>query len=865
MMLSLLLASAVPFAPPLEFILDRTASIRVSEEGENIATFGFGMFRTGWQYTGTQSADNGQGNPTTARAVWSGGEATVVGGVTELADGLRFQIQATTNANVGLESAHLYGNFPTPKWAGSIANVDGTNFPIPLNFAGTTFLRGGNGRSVKFSKGDLEVTIEGDASRPSVLQDSRQWSPHVEWRFNAVGGTWNANTTRTYTVTLKTNRPYTFSVQQPYTITAGPDWAELPFPLDVTPGSALDWSSTDYKRAGSEGWLESRNGHFYFPNNPQPQRFYGVNLAFSAMFLSKKDAEKLATRLARMGYNAVRLHHFDSELTGWSGGTTSTGIFPDKLDQLNYLVAMLKKRGIYISLDLYTIRQIRNNEVLSGATGGDEFKALQLVNQTARNNWLAFSTNLLNSLNPYTGLRWKDDPAIAWIVPVNENNMGSATRSLSATSRALFDSAWQNAGNTGSWNYQTDAGARFGANLHANAYAWMKTELRNLGVKALLSDVNGWHDQSVLVGHRSNLDYVDNHFYWDHPNFLENAWSIPSRGWDNGGMATKVLGSGLQSVALSRVYGKPFTLSEFNFAAPNRFRAEGGLLLGSIAARQDWDAAFRFAWSHNSARIQNTSRFDYFDMQADPIGLASERAIIALFLRRDLDSASDEGVLRIDPNGSGVAGGYNALMRRQILSRKLYSSTTTGGDGNLTDPTAPQPVQVDTETGTLTVNTPRTQGIFAPVGSNVTAGGLSALLSGHRGALWVTSVDRKPIPTSNRILLTFLTDVQNTNIRYSGPDRDVIESWGITPHLVRVGSAAVTLAVQNPARYTVYRLDMAGNRIAEIPVTRTTTTLSFNVTNSGPSGQTLYHEISGGSILPIRRGPTGMRTIFPQQ
>ena len=44
-------------------------------------------------------------------------------------------------------------------------------------------------------------------------------------------------------------------------------------------------------------------------------RFYGVNLCFSAHYITHEQADRLAERLARLGYNAVRLHHYEGELT----------------------------------------------------------------------------------------------------------------------------------------------------------------------------------------------------------------------------------------------------------------------------------------------------------------------------------------------------------------------------------------------------------------------------------------------------------------------------------------------------------------------------------------------------------------------
>jgi hypothetical protein len=52
----------------------------------------------------------------------------------------------------------------------------------------------------------------------------------------------------------------------------------------------------------------------------------------------------------------------------------------------------------------------------------DEFKAALLVSDRAMDNWKAFSRVLLSHVNPYTGVAYKDEPALAWLCVVNEPN-----------------------------------------------------------------------------------------------------------------------------------------------------------------------------------------------------------------------------------------------------------------------------------------------------------------------------------------------------------------------------------------------------------------------------------------------------------
>jgi len=158
----------------------------------------------------------------------------------------------------------------------------------------------------------------------------------------------------------------------PVTITAGADWIPLRAELEIEPGSALDFSGMGFSDApaGKHGRVIARpDGQFAFEDSPRlPRRFYGVNLCFSAQYLTHEQADQLAQRLARLGYNAIRIHHYERELT--QGQRDSITLNPQKLDQLDYLLAAFIRRGIYITTDLFVSRGVRYAR--SGATATEK-------------------------------------------------------------------------------------------------------------------------------------------------------------------------------------------------------------------------------------------------------------------------------------------------------------------------------------------------------------------------------------------------------------------------------------------------------------------------------------------------------------
>jgi hypothetical protein len=138
--------------------------------------------------------------------------------------------------------------------------------------------------------------------------------------------------------------------------------------------------------AGKWGRMKARDGHFEFEQRPgQPVRFYGTNLCDKANFQEKASCERLAAQFSRMGYNSVRLHHYDRHLPR-PGQPISAGFDPEKLDQFDYLFHCLKQQGLYVTIDLYTVRKALKGEIaeVNRDVSLGEFKALAAISPSAR-------------------------------------------------------------------------------------------------------------------------------------------------------------------------------------------------------------------------------------------------------------------------------------------------------------------------------------------------------------------------------------------------------------------------------------------------------------------------------------------------
>ena len=124
------------------------------------------------------------------------------------------------------------------------------------------------------------------------------------------------------------------------------------------------------------------------------------------------------------------------------------------------------------------------------------------------------------------------------------------------------------------------------------------------------------------------------HAYWQHPDFAA-GWSQLRFHIDNTTQVAAPDGGALGSLAVYRVGGKPFTVSEYNVPAPNDYASEALPMYASIAAAQDWDAIYAYTYLDFSARWDADHLLGFFDLAGNPAAL-SFLPVAALTFRQGL-------------------------------------------------------------------------------------------------------------------------------------------------------------------------------------------------------------------------------------
>lgn len=681
---------------------------------------------------------------------------------------------------------------------------------------------------------------------------------------------------------------------------ANSEWIPVKGKRRIRKDSILDFSFLLDAPAGKYGFAQNRNGNIVFEKRPgTPARFYGANVCFSANYMDHALSDRLADEFAAIGYNLIRLHHFDRDTCDRSGGT-STRMKAEFKDRMDYLIAVCKKRGIYVTLDLFINRHMEKDEIKEfpgKQINRTQFKGLVFVSDDAMRNWQEYAKNLLSSVNPYTGLAWKEDPAIINLDLINENAI--YWTSLVEGTKEVFEpkfEAWlKRNGYKPTFLERSRLWTRFLMEVYPAGYAKMRDFLRSIGVRQMLADQNhGTNIVTMLL--REPYDLIENHFYWAHPVMMK-GWGLPAM-VVNDSSISKGAGS-LNGMFQTRAFGKPFCITEWDYTNTNRYNVEGAFLTGAYASLQDWSALCRFAYSHNAKLFaKEESRQEFFDIVNDPVRLLSERAGNLFFLRRDirtsdrcvplilnrkhfenLENSEECGIV---PRRVGLVAKTGNVIFSPGKPPVLPAGTVAAISADPVGQSLPLHVPVvrstdhlnafetlekagalpknsyDPETGTFVSSTgeltlrmnsnqfravsPRSEGFLLEPGQSLR--GRFAEVRNKRTfcGILIASYENLPLTQSGRLLILHLTETKSTGMTFSDPEMRIWEKWGDLPLLVHRGEAEIILN-RDCSGFRLYAVDFDGSRLNEIPFAVRDGKTVFRVNTAGKQGVVAAYEL----------------------
>ena len=468
------------------------------------------------------------------------------------------------------------------------------------------------------------------------------------------------------------------AIAGPESASASDDWLPVrETNLAIAAGSPLDFSpflpNLPIEGSGAR-LIAGEGGRMARAEAPaEPLRLHCASLAWSPAsggFPDHATADIYARQLAIRGYNLARLHFVDASLM--MGRDRDFDFDPETLDRIHYLMAALKKEGIYWMIDGLTS--------WSGGYGGIEHRwdptpGLKLemhYDEQAFSHWRRLVTSLLAGVNPYTGVAPIRDEALALLILVNEGGMEFETVVHESNGEPHYPEGLRKPFNE--WlqrRYSSDAELQQawddlqpGESLQSstirlpadryNDTARMRdlqayfvsaeqallekmTEVvRRLGYDGLVSSYNNWPtNQTALT--RSRLQAVTMNTYHDWVSGYQSGAKITGESSIGDGAAYP------RMAAAARWLGKPFVMSEYDHLFWNPYRYEAGLAVPSYAALQGWDALCRHG--HGPIALRYGEPFAHkramlpYAIALDPVARAGETLAALLFRRQDISRA----------------------------------------------------------------------------------------------------------------------------------------------------------------------------------------------------------------------------------
>ncbi|MEI6518720.1 MAG: hypothetical protein WCO98_01550 [bacterium] len=455
--------------------------------------------------------------------------------------------------------------------------------------------------------------------------------------------------------------------------------------------SLLNRSSLLETPAGKHGFVTTRGGHFVFTDGRRV-RFFGVNLAKESVFIAKDQIVKLADLFARTGINLVRIHHIDDTVGGILSTDGTAQFNAERIDLIDYWIATLKARGIYVCLDLNDYRTFRAAEgVVKGEELGRGAKPYAVFDTTLINLQQQYARMfLVDHKNPYTELSYANDPAVAMLEIYDENGLFIRRNDISNL-KEPYSTALKNMWNN--WlkeKYRTDImlqnswvdkngvsallageslvsmnialpkmdintsltplnnpllmpvrqsdGVMFLSYIQQEYFKSMESALRLMGVRIPITAVGAQEIMPDLEATAKTLDYIGINYYWDHPGWDSGKdWVMPGYISLNNPLITSPQYSFPAVISEARVNGKPLVVREWGYCYPNPYRGTGMIEAAAYGAFLDIDALILFTYG----ALEQMKSITFFDVHNDPLRWGQVGTAARIFMSNEISPAKN--------------------------------------------------------------------------------------------------------------------------------------------------------------------------------------------------------------------------------
>jgi hypothetical protein len=599
-------------------------------------------------------------------------------------------------------------------------------------------------------------------------------------------------------------------------------WYTIELNLQNTGSHYVDWSSLLDAPAGKHGFVKAVGDSLQFEDGT-PALFWGTNLVGKSNFPTKKQADSVATRLSKMGCNLVRLHHLDATWAKpniFGNGANTRMLSSESLDKLDYLVAALKKKGIYIYLDLLVHRSFTAGDGIENLLQEAGGKQVAYFDEKLIALQKEYISQLLLHKNKYTKNAYKNEPAIVGSEFINESSafLHFGGDILTEPYREELQKQFEAARNTGKklsvfdMDYSkgttaikaragtegdNEASLRFLSKVEQGYYRTMNSYMRSLGVKYLLSGSN--FPVPVLAYQFDNYkmdDLILTNDYWDHPQLwkINNDWNrVLYAPFNNKSMLKNPAMSTINSIAKYKWNNKPLLVTEYNDCYPNEYLLEAVPFVAAYSRLQGIAGMLQFDFTLDALGEERISAFSLSKM---PDHLAQWVLGAAMFLRGDiktakglvLDTISDDQLYSL-PNYSDfldkkyqlsfitkVAKEYG---REKVDEPSKYDSYFDSENKIMKSETGQ--LKLDGKNGVMEINADKIQGAVGALKDlSVDLPFISFKVENSWASIFLISKENKPLLESKKFYLVAVTPVKMTDQRYNA-NRNRLEDPGMLP------------------------------------------------------------------------------------
>ncbi len=662
------------------------------------------------------------------------------------------------------------------------------------------------------------------------------------------------------------------------------DWWEYQYPRNYEnkENTPLDASFLLDAPAGKHGFAKSADDHFVFEDGTT-ERMFGVNSDREYNMTTYEDAEYRAMCLAQNGINLVRMHALEGGISGidMDGDkrmkSDTSDIDPVMLDRYHYYVAQLKKRGIYIWMDLHVGRQWMADD---GVRLADTLGYKQFYSEDMKKSMQKKIEQIMLPVNPYTGLPLAEDPCIVTVSFVNETSAYEDTmadpyyRNLAQQqynewlckkyptrdelNRAWLDDGTGLADDEDQFNgtvkiqgFKERKGAtrrgqdnlEFIGSIMETFTKDMSEHYRSIGGKQLITTGTIWGSfpQSFIKSNEV-ADVMDYHAYYTLPYGNASGFNKDQYITQRPRPWTTELSTGvLKYFSGTRLKGYPYTISEWDNGEMNQYGAEINILCAAYTGMQNMYpmcysdsmkglATTEYRWSDSeytmNAAFNGFATPESFDTMI--AACVAHRAVTeskySYYQPKNGENFYSSGRQGISMNDNTYLIGKAGIADRDVDNTQsgyenlMLAAARDADENNKPYVSLTDELYMDKQKGIFKLNTEKSQAACGFLAGEVIELDDIIMEPGTEYCvLALSSLADKGIYAQDKLLFTATARARRTGLVLSDEGTKIIDP-GTSPLLMEPVKGKFTL--KTDANVRIYALSTEGQRQKEIPVTK---------------------------------------------